>query len=242
MARDEAILDGERAVLRRTAWREPAVTIGRFQEWQLVDHAGSPRAPVRRITGGGAILHGEDLTLAFIALCPSPLLPERAPEAVATRVIRAIERALSPWHGELRARGGATSERAQTGILDCFARETPFDLVADRPEGGPEKIAGLALHRRRGRVLVQASVRRADRLPSARDGEVLAAIADSLGATAAPIQDLDEGEEERSWRLIERRYGRARWNRRIRGTTVRGGEVPAGELADPDGPEEAPSR
>jgi lipoate-protein ligase A len=239
MARDEALLDGERTVLRRTAWREPAVTIGRFQEWRFFDHAGDLRAPVRRITGGGAIHHGDDLTLGLVAVTPSPLLPERAPEAIAARVARALERALSPWFSGARPRGGEFAERAQRSVLDCFARETPFDLVIDAAAGGAEgsteKIAGLALHRRRGRVLVQASVRRAGRLPSSRDGEVLAAIAEALGATTEAIPDLDEREEERSWRLIERRYANARWNRRIRGDGV-GADL--GAAADPDGPDE----
>jgi len=237
MARDEALLDGERAVLRRTAWRDPAVTIGRFQEWRLVELAGSPRAPVRRITGGGAILHGDDLTLGLVAASPSPLFPDRAPEAIAARLSHAIERALSPWVAGVHPRGGEFAERAQRGVLDCFARETPFDLVIDLTGGGTEKIAGLALHRRRGRVLIQASVRRAGRLLPAEDGQVLAAIADHLGATTAAIPDLDPGEEERSWRLIERRYASARWNRRIREGAA-GPDLGAG--ADPDGSDGAP--
>jgi len=236
MARDEALLDGERTVLRRTAWREPAVTIGRFQEWRLIEHAGSLLAPVRRITGGGAIRHGDDLTLALVAPAPSPLLPERAPEAVAAYLARALGSALSNWFSGTRPRGGEFAERAQIGVLDCFVRETPFDLVLDSPGGDAEKLAGLALHRRRDRILVQASVRRHGSLPPALDGEVLAAIADALGATTAAIPDLDDGEEERSWRLTERRYASARWNRRIRGGASGGDLAPD---SDPDGGGEA---
>lgn len=216
MARDEAILDGNRSVLRRTLWRCPSVTIGRFQGWRLVEHEGEWCGPVRRITGGGAIFHGEDLTLALVSPSPSPLLPDRAPEAIATRVADAIGEALAVHVPGLRPRGGAFAERAQIDILDCFDRATPSDLGVETPAGDFEKIMGLALHRRRGRILVQASIRRQDRLALSGDRAILDRIARALGATPQLIGDLADEEEERSWRLMQSRYGSARWNRRIR--------------------------
>ncbi len=216
MARDEAILDGGRAVLRRALWRCPSVTIGRFQAWRLVEFGGAWCGPVRRITGGGAIFHGEDLTLALVAPSPSPLLPDRAPEAIATRVADAIGEALAAQLPGLRARGGTFDERSQVDVLDCFDRATPTDLGVEWADGSFEKIAGLALHRRRGRILVQASVRRQDRLPLSGDRALLDGIARALGAKPRMIEDLADDEEERSWQLMQSRYGSARWNRRVR--------------------------
>ncbi|MFQ5655435.1 MAG: hypothetical protein ACE5GW_11990, partial [Planctomycetota bacterium] len=75
MARDEALLDGDGAVIRRTAWRRPAATLGRFQRHSELPSEGVLLPAIRRITGGGTILHGADCTLAIAAPAPSRLFP-----------------------------------------------------------------------------------------------------------------------------------------------------------------------
>lgn len=221
MARDEALLDGSRAVLRRTAWLEPSVTIGRFQPWELVERAGALRAPIRRITGGGAILHGSDLTLALVAPCPSPLIPAGSPAEIAAYVAGALAHGVAAAYPDVRCRGGSVAERGQRAVLDCFDRRTPFDLVIG-DDDEPRKVGGLALHRRSERVLVQASiVREGPLVDEAGDETVLAAIAEGLGASEViAIEDLDDAEEERSWELRGSRYGTAAWNRRVRAATT----------------------
>ena len=233
MARDEALLDGFRAVLRRTAWRIPAATIGRFQAWSILEHpyladiksqhSGDQEpvgsldpwlAPIRRITGGGAIFHGTDLTLGWAATCPSPFFPDRSPTAIAGRAASAILPAISEFHPGARTRDGEFTELAQRGVVDCFARHTPFDLVVEHEDGAIEKVGGLAMHRRGDRVLVQASIRRGEHLTEDRDRQVLEGIAAAMGAGALEIEDLDPYEEDRSIDLAHARYARHGWNRR----------------------------
>ncbi len=227
MARDEALLDGFRTVLRRTAWHGPAATIGRFQDWAILEHpeyadggaAADPAlspfvAPIRRITGGGAIFHGTDLTLAWVANCPSPFFPERTPTAIARRAARAILPAIAPFHRGARTRDGEFAERAQRGVVDCFAGKTPFDLVVEGDGGALEKVGGLAMHRRGDRILVQVSIVRGENLTAEKDREVLEGIALAIGAGAVEIEDLDPYELDRALDLSHARYARHGWNRR----------------------------
>ncbi len=65
MARDEALLDGVRsgtspATLRLYEWAAPTVSLGYFQPYAQYETLAPPAGElpvVRRLTGGGAILH-----------------------------------------------------------------------------------------------------------------------------------------------------------------------------------------
>ena len=221
MARDEALLGGDRTLIRRTAWRSPAVTIGRFQPWSIwpaEEDTGArsvARSPIRRITGGGGIEHGDDLTLAWVAPCPSDLFPDRAPCAIANRAAAALCEALQPFYSGAILRGGAFEEKRQRTIPRCFARETPFDLILQGTDSA-EKIGGIAVHRRRDRVLIQGSIERRKVLGAERDREFLLGLAAALQAPAEEIDDLTPTEEMRSVELAIHRYGIHEWNRRVR--------------------------
>lgn len=70
MAIDEAILLSKTPTLRFFAWEPPAVTIGYFQgieqEVDLKKCAQEGVDVVRRLTGGGAVFHENELTYSFI--------------------------------------------------------------------------------------------------------------------------------------------------------------------------------
>ena len=79
MAVDEAISEAVRQelsppTLRLYRWSRPSLSIGHFQKISDVntDHCGRMGYPVvRRLTGGRAILHNEELTYSFSALTGS---------------------------------------------------------------------------------------------------------------------------------------------------------------------------
>jgi len=86
MALDELLLDRPGWFIRLTRWQEAAITIGRFQS-PADSLAGFEEVEAaRRVTGGGAILHGEDLTLAIAGDCPSDIFRRRRPAEVAATV------------------------------------------------------------------------------------------------------------------------------------------------------------
>ena len=66
MARDEALLLGDSpAALRLYNWAPHAVSLGYFQRLQDFDDVPPGTSIVRRLTGGGAIHHGEEVTFAL---------------------------------------------------------------------------------------------------------------------------------------------------------------------------------
>jgi lipoate-protein ligase A len=82
MAIDEALLacfdpDNSLPLLRLYGWDPPAFSYGRFQKPEEILDLGRCREAgvpvVRRITGGGVIYHGEELTYSLV--CPTGFIP-----------------------------------------------------------------------------------------------------------------------------------------------------------------------
>ena len=57
-------------ILRFYRWSAPCVTVGYFEEVAKVSRRFGRFPVVRRITGGGAVLHGEDLTFSLVMPLP----------------------------------------------------------------------------------------------------------------------------------------------------------------------------
>lgn len=147
----EAALRGEH-LFRLYGWKPATLSLGYFQRHQerlrQPDWASLPW--VRRATGGGAILHGEDLTYA-IALPP----------------VTARQRRHADWHcevhrllnRELQAAGLATQvcagSRPGPAQLDflCFAVPQPGDIVL-----GNRKLVGGAARVSYGALLQHGSI------------------------------------------------------------------------------------
>ena len=66
MAMDEVILkEVSVPTLRTYCWLRPAVSFGCFEKFSSVVEEYADRESVRRWTGGGVVLHGEDLTYSL---------------------------------------------------------------------------------------------------------------------------------------------------------------------------------
>lgn len=160
MDRDAALLqrvaeDPSRSVVRIYQWDEPTVSLGYFQkpdddiDSRLVN---CPR--VRRITGGGAILHDDELT--YSCVLPS-VHPRRAmPTSVYPVVHAAIIRLMFRCGAEAAMRKDlptAPAARASTEPFLCFLRSDPHDVVLQG-----HKVLGSAQRRRRGTILQHGSI------------------------------------------------------------------------------------
>ena len=115
-----------------------------YQRVEDLPETGLP--VVRRLTGGGAIRHENELTYSIAA--PVGFFGERLKESYC-RVVEAIREALG--------KVGARCERAAPGDDDsaflCYERRSGFDLVA-----GARKIVGSAQRRDGRRVLQHGSI------------------------------------------------------------------------------------
>lgn len=215
MAIDEALLDWRRDVpnspplVRATRWLSPAATLGRFQRYVEFEIENAVRPSTRRITGGGAILHHHEITLAIVAPTPSNGFPDPNPLALAERAAETIRTAIAPDQPALERRGGESNERAEAELADCFERRSPFDLV---DEAGVKR-AGFALHRRAGRVLIQGSIRRTPSDDASGDTALFVRLARALGFEREP-EELPAEVIDRAGRLVESRYGTDEWNHR----------------------------
>jgi lipoate-protein ligase A len=154
MAVDEALLqsaiDNDIATLRWYQWEEPTVSIGYFQPYQQLqaEEKLSKLAAVRRLTGGGAILHHHEITYSIA-------IPATLIDGPAQRLYDAIHEAIAD---ELRSHGfpvdlrGTTTQLPEEPLL-CFLRADSHDLTLRG-----RKIMGSAQRRRRGAILQHGSL------------------------------------------------------------------------------------
>ncbi len=151
MARDAALFESliqkkHDGILRIYNWDEPAVTIGYHQKDFTLSDPGLRLPVLRRPTGGGAVLHVDDITFS---LC----VPERGPFArgileACSAVSAVFGRALMSCGLDVRMKGN------HTAFSDvCFMRSTPVELHL-----AGSKIMGLALLRRGGCLLLQGVI------------------------------------------------------------------------------------
>jgi len=178
MARDEALLEcvgvGESPpTLRLYRWDPPTISLGCFQPY--ADYAAlAPPAGglpvVRRITGGGAILHDGELTYSIALPARHELVrgnPLRLYEVVHDALIECLRRLDVPAYRGCPSDGSGPTR----GPFFCFARRHCLDVLI-----GHDKLAGSAQRRTRRGILQHGSIlweRRYDQQPSAALGPML---------------------------------------------------------------------
>lgn len=155
MAVDESLLNSaielDVATLRWYRWCEPTVSLGYFQQKTELDADDllSNLPVVRRITGGGAILHDNEWTYS-VAL-PSSRRRFRDPEDLYRIVHRGLIDGLKQVGYPVRCRG-ETLKRIDEPLL-CFLRQDAHDITLNG-----QKILGSAQRRRRGAILQHGSL------------------------------------------------------------------------------------
>jgi lipoyl(octanoyl) transferase len=166
MAIDAALLESglrhERSIVRIYRWSEPTVTLGHFQK-ELSDVPITLRQlpVVRRLSGGGAILHDREITYSCVlpASHPARCNPSSMYRSIHAAIIKCLVRQ--------NVDCGIRSDRPfrKSGLPDeetasadqaflCFQREDTNDVVM---ESG-QKIIGSAQRRRKGVTLQHGSV------------------------------------------------------------------------------------
>ncbi len=149
MAVDEVLLqsaiENGIATLRWYSW-EPTASLGYFQrESELQNDPRLANLPhVRRLSGGGTLVHDHELTYS-LTLPPSQSLITRPMELY--RIVHQCIAAELSSRGAGAALRGVTVKNRQEPVL-CFAREDEHDLVLNG-----RKVLGSAQRRRRGAIL-----------------------------------------------------------------------------------------
>ena len=174
MAVDEALLDRAatdgQAALRFYQWRRPTLSLGYFQPYaDREKHAPSATAAVvRRLSGGGSLVHDHELTYSLCLPASHPLA--RQSTGVYEMVHRGLIAALESLGLDAQFHGRncpPTDDYAEPFL--CFARRTSYDIVmmpvspsstSDFPQPAftPAKIAGSAQRRSGGALLQHGGV------------------------------------------------------------------------------------
>jgi lipoate-protein ligase A len=160
MAVDEFLMGSQKdpeslPTLRFYQWSSPAYSIGYFQKVSDVakrfHHDGEEIGVVRRLTGGGIVPHGNDLTFS-LALKESSFRFLKEVKTSYLKVNEAIREGLvSAYPGlDYADRRSVPSGRAG-GELVCFDRPSCYDLLLKG-----KKVVG-ASQRRQGSVLLHQS-------------------------------------------------------------------------------------
>ena len=150
-----AIAAGAAPALRLYRWREPTLSLGYFQSFADPARSRPEIAAlpvVRRVTGGGAILHADELTYSMALPIDHPLVGDQ-PARLYTWMHDRIAEATAALGGATAPKGGDRPLSGRGGPFLCFRRHAPFDLMADG-----EKLAGSAQRRTRRGVLQHGSV------------------------------------------------------------------------------------
>jgi len=165
MALDEELLAksqlGEKTpVLRFYGWSPPAVSLGRFQKRETaVDAAACKRLGydiVRRITGGRAVLHQNELTYSVIARSDDPLFPPNVLgtyKVIAAGLVAGLKNL--GVNAEMVSRTGRHASLVNKNDKDpsCFSSPSWYEIVVNG-----KKIIGSAQRRLSGAFLQHGSI------------------------------------------------------------------------------------
>jgi lipoyl(octanoyl) transferase len=154
MAFDEYLLaralDDNQLAVRVYGWETATVSLGYFQkDSSQIDPRLSQLPLVKRLSGGGAILHHHEITYSIAV--PKTHAQASNPGQIYQTVHAAIIDELSLLGVKSRCRG--VIEKPNDDPFLCFSRQDPNDIVLNET-----KIVGSAQRRRRGAILQHGSI------------------------------------------------------------------------------------
>ena len=199
MAIDEALLEKVIAPsIRFYRWQGPALSFGYFGSYADVADQRGHREIVRRWTGGGVVLHGEDLTYSVMIPAGHAFFGRSSLE-IYSEVHEAIREALQANGVEATLAISAAPKVSE----HCFANAVRADVISDG-----RKIAGAAQRRSRLGLLHQGSIQRAE-LPQRFAADFARALCDRFERKSLSPELID-----RAGTLAATKYGTDEWLRR----------------------------
>jgi lipoyl(octanoyl) transferase len=208
MSIDEVLL--ETAVVptvRFYRWRSPALSFGYFGRFSHVAIYASERDLVRRWTGGGIVLHGDDLAYSIVIPASDSVFHESS-IVIYEKIHRALAGALNGVGehavvaGDVDAfelRVGTRAAASGTGY-NCFANPVRADVMMDG-----RKIAGAAQRRTRRGLLQQGSIQGV-----AVKTDLAQKFSQALSASCREFE-INEEIFQRARELAHQKYGTESW-------------------------------
>jgi lipoyl(octanoyl) transferase len=158
MAVDEYLMEQARktgkTTLRLYSWERPAYSVGYFQDVKAISRKMKGASVVRRLTGGGLVPHGKDLTFSLAMRYPNRFFSATDVKDSYLKVNMALLRGLkniSPALDFMDCRGAASARG--TGERACFESPTCYDLMLAK-----KKVVGSSQRRSAGVLLHQSAM------------------------------------------------------------------------------------
>lgn len=150
MATDEVLITSDRPVLRFYGWQPACLSIGYFQKSQDINIPLCLERGVdvvRRLTGGNAVLHKNELTYSFI--CDAGLMPRSIIESykiISAGLLQGLQKiGLAPDLNRKKPKG------ARSPL--CFHDPSLYEILVNG-----KKIIGSAQKRVNGKILQHGSI------------------------------------------------------------------------------------
>ncbi len=223
MAVDDVLLEsasgGNMPCLRFYFWTPATLSMGYFQSIDsLKQHPRARDCPiVRRASGGGAILHDNEVTYSLA------LPPTEVKTFGRLNLYRAVHETLIETLGRFDVHATLCEDAGEASPFLCFQRHYESDVLV-----GNVKVAGSAQRRREEAVLQHGSVllRRSEAAPELDSIEEAAGKVIPTGALieawlnvlskrlgfAWRERPLSEEETKRAERIVAEKYGNEAWN------------------------------
>jgi lipoyl(octanoyl) transferase len=207
MAIDEALLElATQPTIRFYQWDHPALSFGYFGRFADVENEA--RDLVRRWTGGGIVLHGEDLTYSLVIPANDEAFNQSS-MSIYEKIHNAVRAALGTPGVTVAAlyerrleRNSAVTDRRYNKEL-CFANPVEADVILNG-----RKVAGAAQRRARSGLLQQGSIQNVDLGKGFAD-----LFANQLCGEYRPIH-LDDRLLARAQQIAEQKYATKAWLQR----------------------------
>ena len=160
MAIDESLLNWHSEgkippTLRFYRWAAPSLSVGRFQKVEkTIDFNGVAKHHcqfVRRLTGGSAVLHDNELTYSLVISEQHPAIPKSVPEAY-----HMLSKGVLEGYKNLGIQADYAIPKTKPGLdktVVCFEKIAYYEMIV---EG--KKISGNAQTRKKGVVLQHGSI------------------------------------------------------------------------------------
>ena len=214
MAIDEALLEyAQVPSIRFYRWDHAALSFGYFGRFADVATYGAQRDVVRRWTGGGIVLHEDDLTYSIVITANDEFFAASS-KSIYAAIHSALRDALiaNGQRVELVSVAALCERRNQTisAVIDrrynkeaCFANPVRADVMLSG-----RKVAGGAQRRTRTALLHQGSIQHVD-LGNGLAERFAKELSDNCS-----VKILGESLIERAHKLVEEKYGSMSWLRR----------------------------
>lgn len=215
MAIDEALLErasshsAYKPTLRFYSWSRPAITAGYFQDVQelarRLDCRKKSLEVVRRLTGGGMVLHGTDLTFSLVMRLPSPFVSGDVKDSY-LKINHALIAGLKDFFDGLDFADCRTvpSGRAGGGERVCFEKPSCYDLL-----WRGKKVVGASQRRKSGALLHQSTIfldkDRAELEKKIKEGF------EKLWSVGFERAELSDEERNQAIELEKKRYRSPEW-------------------------------